>query len=116
MAEPTEEPLEVDVREQGDVRVVRISGSVGMNEAEQLRTALIEVAAGGVRAVVLDLGGMDFICSLGLGAMIAAHQRLRGRQGDLRLANPQPAIREVLEATRLTKLFAIYASVEEAVA
>jgi len=114
VTEPIDTPLELDVSEQGDVRVVRIWGSVGMNEADRLRIALDEVVAEPARIVVLDLSGMDFICSLGLGAMIAAYQKVRSRAGDLKLVNPQPPIRQVLEATRLTELFPIFPSVEEA--
>jgi anti-anti-sigma factor len=110
-----DKPLELDVSRQEEVWVIRIVGSVGMNEADQLRAALEEIMAEPARAIVLDLSGMDFICSLGLGAMIAAHQKMRGQAGDLKLVNPQPPIREVLEATRLTKLFAICSSIEEAV-
>ena len=109
-------PLELDIREEGAARVVRVLGSVGMNEAERLRVALDELVALSAGRVVLDLTGMDFICSLGLGAMISARQKLLDHEGELRLVNPQPPIREMLEATRLTELFAIYGSIEEAVA
>ncbi len=108
-------PLQLDIRDQGGARVVRILGSVGMNEAERLRVTLDGLAALSAGRVVLDLTGMDFICSLGLGAMISAHQKLQHHEGELRLVNPQPPIREMLEATRLTELFAIYGSIEEAI-
>ena len=115
MSQVPDKPLELNVSDQGDARVVGIFGSVGMNEADRLRSALDELADAPTRVVVLDLTGMDFICSLGLGAMIAVYQKMRGRRRDLKLVNPQTPIREVLEATRLTKLFPIYASVDEAV-
>jgi len=65
--------------------------------------------------IVLDLSEMDFICSVGLGAIIIGHHKSRRHDGEIRLVNPQPAVRRLLEATRLTKLFPLYAGVEDAV-
>lgn len=114
MSEDADNPLELATREQGRARIVRVLGSVSLDEADRFRHALEELAAAAV-LLVLDLSEMDFICSTGLGAIIAMHQKLRGVSGDVKLVNPQPAIRQMLEATRLTKLFGIYASVEDAV-
>ena len=63
---------------------------------------------------MLDLHEMDFICSLGLGAIINGHLKSRHHQGQIRLVGPVPPVRELLETTRLTKLFGIYDSVEQA--
>ena len=66
--------------------------------------------------IILDLGEMDFICSSGLGAIIVGYLKSRHHKGKFHLANAQPAVRELLETTRLTKLFAIYSSVAAALA
>ena len=107
--------LELDVRQLGSATVVAVSGSVGVSGAEKLRRSLEELAEGRVPLIVLDLTNMDFICSLGLGAIITGHLKNRHHNGEIRLVNPQPAVREMLETTRLTKLFPIYDTVEEAV-
>ena len=107
-------PLKLDISESAAATVVHVSGSVDMTEAEKMRIALIDVAAKPVPLIIMDLGDMDFICSLGLGAIICGHLKTRHHQGEIRLVNPQPAVREMLEATRLTKLFHIYPTVESA--
>ncbi len=98
----------------GEATVVRVKGSAGIHEAEKLQGKLEAIAAEGVTMVVLDLTGMDFICSQGLGAIITGHLRIRRNKGELRLVNPQPAVKKLLETTRLTKLFGIYDSVAAA--
>jgi anti-sigma B factor antagonist len=114
MAETTMKPLHLHLTKVGQTAVVKVSGSAGMNEAEKMRRTLEKLAVERTPVIVLELSEMDFICSLGLGAIIHAHLKARHHEGQIRLVNPQPAVRELLETTRLTKLFPIFASVEEA--
>lgn len=107
--------LALEVKTEGPAVVVRVCGSAGMREAEQMRSALEELAAAQPPLIVLDLTAMDFICSMGLGAIIQSHLRSRHHHGQVRLVNPQPAVQDLLETTRLNKLFQIYSSVEQAI-
>lgn len=115
MTSENDRPLKMDVRETESAAIVSISGSAGIREAEQMRVSLEELAGRQFPVIVLDLSDMDFICSTGLGAIIAAHLKSRHHQGEIRLVNPRPAVRDLLEITRLTKLFSIYADVSQAV-
>lgn len=115
MAEQCQEPLKVSVASVGSAKVVSISGSAGMAEADKLRTKLVELADADDPMIVLELSRMDFIGSLGLGALIVGHLHARRRHGQIRLVNPSPQVMGVLETANLTKVFAIYASVDQAV-
>ena len=108
--------LTLGVRRIGSAAVVRVRGSAGIAEADKMQRKLEELAAQRVPRIVLDLGEMEFICSQGLGAIITGHLKCRHYEGEIRLVNPRPAVRELLEVTRLTKLFPIYATVDQAVA
>lgn len=116
MAPETVRKLKLDVEQVGSAAVVRISGSAGMTEAENMRLKLEELVERKIPLIVLDLGEMDFICSQALGVMISMHVSSRQHNGRLGLVNPQPAVRQLLEITRLTKLFEIYPTVEQALA
>ena len=107
--------LTLDVQTGPAATIVRVCGSAGMREAEHMRSVLEELNASRPPVIVLDLSRMDFICSMGLGAIIQGHLRSRHHSGQIRLVNPQPAVMELLETTRLTKLFQIFATVQEAV-
>ena len=62
---------------------------------------------------MLDLTGVTFIDSLGLGALIGAHKRARVLQGSLVMV-PSEAARRVLAATALDRVFDLRATLDEA--
>jgi anti-anti-sigma factor len=66
--------------------------------------------------MVLDLGDLDFICSLGLGSIVAVYLRAMKHGGRVVVSRPAPAIREMLELTRLTHLLTVYDTVDAALA
>lgn len=114
MAKEDVTSLVLDVRQVGRAAVVRLVGSAGIAEAGRLADTMGELVVRQVPLIVVDLSRTDFICSAGLGAMIDAHVRSRAHGGKVRLVNPTPAVRTLLETTRLTTLFDIYDSVEQA--
>lgn len=116
MSTSSNKPLKLEVSQEADSAVVKISGAASMSEANRLRETLEQLAAEQVRVIVLDMREMDFICSLGLGAIINGHLKSRHHQGQIKLVGPVPPVRELLETTRLTKLFGIYDTVEQALA
>src|SRR5262249_55468693 len=117
MGAPTPHTLEIKVRPaQGAAKVVHLAGAASMDTGTELRDRLLELLDPGTRLLVLDLSNLEFINSVGLGGIVAAHLRCRRIDGEIHLAAPQPAIRELLHVTRLTKLFPIHESVEAAMA
>ena len=116
MASPSSEPLRVEISPHGSATVVKLIGSANMDVSAGLRDRLIALVEKQSEPLILDLSELRFISSVGLGGIIAAHLRCRHSQNEIRLVAPQPAIQELLEITKLTKLFAIYPTVEAAIA
>jgi anti-sigma B factor antagonist len=104
--------LNVEHRDQGVL--VRMKGSANMNVSDELQERLYQLVDEGTKRVVLDMAELDFICSAGLGGLIAAQLHAQKVDSELRLANPQPQIRELLNLTKLTSLFTVYDSIDEA--
>ncbi|MEI8241726.1 MAG: STAS domain-containing protein [bacterium] len=69
----------------------------------------------GLRNVVVDLAGVDFLDSSGLGTLIALLKRVSERGGDLKIAGLQKKVRMVFEITRAFKIFEIFDNADEAV-
>ena len=67
-----------------------------------------------LRNVVVDLSGVDFIDSAGLGLLIALLKRISERGGDLKIAGLQKKVRMVFEITRAFKVFDIFDNAAEA--
>lgn len=112
--DPVDRPLEIEVTSHGEALVCRLSGSAAMEACDRLNNRLAEVAQREPKLLVIDLGELDFICSLGLGSIVAAYLRARRYDGAVRLAAPGPAIRELLEVTQLVTLLPVHDSTAEA--
>ena len=63
--------LDVEITGQGQRRVLFLRGQMDLDSASQLDRALEAVCADGVREVVLNLQGLDFIDTTGLGTVLA---------------------------------------------
>jgi anti-sigma B factor antagonist len=66
--------------------------------------------------LVLDLEGIEYIDSAGLGEIVRAMKRAREAGGDLRLCGVRGQVGKIIEITGLHKALAVYPTREEAVA
>lgn len=112
----SEESFKISVDNRAGVTVVHLIGSCNMHVAHKVGDALKQIVADKSSVVVINLSALDFIESTGLGGIVAGFLRTRRKQGDMRLAAPTPAIRSILEITRLAQLISTYDTVEQAVA
>ena len=107
--------LEVQTRQADNgVTVVAPTGRLDVAGAPALKDAIGEVVKNGPPKVVIDMEGVSFVDSTGLGSVIAALKLVRNSKGDLRLAAPNQQVRVVLELTTLDRVFPYYATVEDA--
>ena len=98
-----------------NIPIIKVSGRIDASTSRDLETALNELIDQNKAQIVLDLGSVEYISSVGLRVMLAALKKVRPKQGDVLLTGLQPFVREVFEITGFTKLFSIYPSPEEAV-
>jgi anti-sigma B factor antagonist len=108
--------LGLDVTERNGRSVLAVHGEVDVYTAPRFRERLIELVSAGKRRVIVDLEGVDFLDSTGLGVLVGGLKRLRSNDGDLSLVCTQSRILKVFEVTGLTKVFEIHDSVDAAVA
>ena len=89
--------------------VLRVLGLAELNATnctafrDEVRAALRDEH----RQVELDFSGLKFVDSSGLGALVAIHKTLCGRQGFVRILNPSPSVLQILELTRMHRIFEI---------
>lgn len=96
--------------------VVAVTGELDVATAPRLRGQMVEVATAGGLGVILDLTGVEFIDSTGLGVIVGSLKRLRGLGGDLRLVGADPGVRRVFEMTGLDTVMPLHSSLEDAMA
>ncbi|CAN5527099.1 anti-sigma factor antagonist BldG [soil metagenome] len=108
--------LGLDVVARGEWAVVVVTGEVDVATAPRLREQLVGLVTEGNHRIVVDLEGVDFLDSTGLGVLVGALKRVRTHDGELALVCTQSRILKVFEITGLTKVFPIHGTVDEAVA
>lgn len=96
--------------------VISVSGDLDAVGGPKLRGQVMLHISKGSPFQVLDLGGVDLIDSIGLGAIVGALRRTRLSGGDLRLVVPKPRLRKVFEICDLDRVFELHSSVAEATA
>jgi anti-sigma B factor antagonist len=109
-----EQDIEIEVRNRDGSTVVAARGEVDVATAPALRDGLDEALDHDIGTVVVDLTGVTFIDSTGLGVLIGARRRCMEAGRELRVVVVEPRILKVFEITGLTELFTIHPSLEPA--
>jgi anti-sigma B factor antagonist/stage II sporulation protein AA (anti-sigma F factor antagonist) len=102
----------------GDTLVLSPRGRIDHASAEAFKTALEPHLAttGRGRPLVLDLGAVDYIASIGLRVLMLASRQARAQGGTIAVAALQPLVREIFEISKFTLVFPCFPSVAEALA
>lgn len=96
------------------VVLAAIAGKITVDECEQFSTHAHAITEAGPNAAVIDCAGLTFLSSAGIGELIKLNRSLRERKASMMLANVQPEVRKIFEASKLDEMMPIYASVDEA--
>lgn len=115
----SEQAPPVSVTEEKDIRIVEFTNNKILDEANiadigATLNALIDERD--QPRLVLDFATVDHLSSAALGMLINANNRIKQRNGQLRLTNIKPQIFEVFRITKLDRLFRIYPTRAEALA
>lgn len=106
--------LSLDVRTERDTVVLEVSGEVDIYTAPKLREKLVELVEGGSHRIVVDLEGVGFMDSTGLGSLVAGLKRVKERGGEMALVCTRDPVLKVLGITGLDRVFDVHGSVSEA--
>ena len=110
------EVLEMTRSRHGDLVVVSLAGEVDVDNVSRVRQCLDDaVEAHGPRLVV-DLSGLTFIDTTGLGVLVRQLAALRDRNGTMALVAPDGQVLRRLRRTNLAPLFPIYDTLPQALA
>lgn len=106
--------------EQGTWAILRVSGEMDLVTSPAVRQHVHDAVADGRHSLVLDLSGVRFCDSSGVGVLIAARRLMRSCQGRLRLILPARGaedgshVNRVLAALGVRRLFEVYPDVTSA--
>lgn len=106
--------MKLSVDKRPDAAVITVVGSVDSADSEALLDFINQLIDAGQTRLVVDLAGMDFIVSMGLGVFVRTYTRLARAGGFLRLSQPRPLILKLIKTTALDRLLPLYESVDQA--
>lgn len=107
------------VRKEGDITQVEFVDRNILDEAniQQIGEEISRlIDAGPKPKLLISFSGVDHLSSAALGTLITVNNKIRGKDGQLRLARIDPQIMEVFKITKLDKLFQIHETTEKAAA
>ncbi len=108
--------LLLQYRLESGVAVVSVSGEVDVATCGLLRNGLLRVVTDETfHGLVVNLAGVTFIDSTGVGVLVGVWRRVRAIGVGLALAMPSNQARKVLDTTGLTQVLPVYGSEEDAV-
>ena len=100
--------IEIQQEEQGEYRVLALSGRLDTETSADLELALSDLQAAGASRFVIDLENIGYVSSAGLRVLLALAKQLEGGRGTLRLCCLNDAVRQVFDVAGFSKLFAIF--------
>jgi anti-sigma B factor antagonist len=106
----------VHARTEGPWTVIDVEGEVDMFTAPKLRERLVQTVDQGNYRIVVNLQGVSFMDSTGLGTLVGGLKRVKEHDGTLALICSQRPVLRVLTITGLTNVFPIFESLEDALA
>jgi anti-sigma B factor antagonist len=99
-----------------DKAVVHLVGRLDLLSAGAVKEQLASAVAQGYRHLVVDLEGVPFMDSSGLGALIGGLKTTRLAGGDLRVARPAEQTAMILQLTNLNRILGSYETIAAALA
>jgi anti-sigma B factor antagonist len=109
--------VEITTKRVGAGCLIALKGDVDMNTSPDVRSGIGEAfRQGGVRALLIDLAGVRYMDSSGIATLVEAMQNCMKQNMRLRLVDLSPAVRDVFEMARLSSIFEVFPTANDALA
>jgi anti-sigma B factor antagonist len=97
------------------VMLVDVRGRITLGpETEALRSKLKQLIDNGQQRIILELGEVTYVDSVGLSTLVASYTSARRAGGDLKLFRLPRGLHQLLQITRLSTVFEVYESLDAA--
>ena len=109
--------MQLEQRIAGYVAIITVTGDITLNKGGDvlLKDKVQSLIQQGSKNIVIDLGGVSYVDSAGLGELVHAYATTKNKGGSLKLLNVTKKLRDLLVVTKLLTVFDTYDSENEAV-
>jgi anti-sigma B factor antagonist len=109
--------MQIKEKIENNVAILAFKGDLlGEPDTSNVRNKIHSLVTDNIKKIVIDLGGVNYMNSSGIGTLIACLTTVRNGGGELRLANVGGKVQNLFVITQLVKVFDTYETVERAVA
>lgn len=109
--------MEIQERSKGDVKILDLEGKLTIGDGDELlKDKINSLIQQGHKKILLNLAGVPYVDSAGLGVVVGAYTTVRRQEGSLKLLNLTSRIADLLAITKLLTIFDTYESETEALA
>lgn len=98
----------ISEEKKGEIDVLRLEGRLDAASAKDIKSKINELVKNSRANIVMDLAGINFIDSTGLGCMVSCLRTVSQKGGDIKVAGLQAQVRAIFELTRLHRIFQIF--------
>lgn len=107
--------LTAKARQIGDVAIVDLNGKITLGEASGiLREELKTLMSHGVKNIILNMAGVSYVDSAGLGELVGAYTTAANQGGSVKLLHMQTKMKDLMQITKLHTIFASFEDENEA--
>ena len=108
--------MQIEERQSGEVTVIRVTGDITLNKGGDvlLKDKVQSLLQQGKKKLLLDLGGVSYVDSAGLGQLVQVYATTKNHGGSLKLLNLTKRLKDLLVVSKLLTVFDSYESEAEA--
>jgi anti-sigma B factor antagonist len=106
--------MEIIKEEQNGVSILKLLGRLDSNTSAEFEEQILGMIGHGVKSVVVDFEGLDYISSAGLRVLLKAAKEIRRSEGKIVLCSMNDYIKEVFEIAGFVSIFPIATSMDGA--
>jgi len=109
--------MKIKKNPQDDVMVLELSGKImGGPDFEKFKDEIATVLEAGHKKVILDLSGVPWINSTGLGILITGYHSVKAAEGQLKICSVKERVLSIFYISQLENIFDVFETREEAIA
>ena len=100
----------------GDVGVLTLKGKLmGYPQTDELHDEIRSFLGQGIKKILVDLNGVSWMNSMGVGALMRCLTTVKNKEGDLRLSRLTDKTRSIFVMMQLVRVFQIYETIEQGI-
>jgi anti-sigma B factor antagonist len=108
-------PFRIHQSSQGDISIFKVEGYLDAHTAPEFERAIQAEIDAGRHRLIVDCEKLTYISSAGLGVFMGFIEEIREREGDIKICNLVPKVRQTFELLGFQQLYHILDSLPEAI-